>query len=136
MIKHCVPSAKYFFTTHTQLQEHLPRLQCQTATVTFQILKEGNASTSATQQKILYYQCQVLTILIIYPTSAHQLLKQHFNVAVSLCSLRLRSCYQNMPRPWRDTHGSLLTLTAKVNAPQDLSTIRAKMYDLYTSYFH
>lgn len=35
-----------------------------------------------------------------------------------MCSLRLRSSYQNTLRLWRDTHGSLLTLTAKVNIPQ------------------
>lgn len=41
-----------------------------------------------------------------------------FNLFPLLCSLHLRSCYQNMHRPWKDTHGSHLTPTVKVNAPQ------------------
>lgn len=39
-----------------------------------------------------------------------------------------------MPRPWRDTHGSLSTLTAKVNALQYLSIIRAKKINLWIIY--
>lgn len=52
--------------------------------------------------------------------------------AVFLCSLHLRSCYQNMHRPWRGMHGSPLTLTAKVNSPQDWTVLeKKKKYELY-----
>lgn len=41
-----------------------------------------------------------------------------------------------MPRPWRGTRGSLLILTAKVNAPKSwIIIIRAKTYELYVSTF-